>query len=59
MIINLLTRSNSEVENAHAGYSPGKAACELSRYGIHVYAVENARDKIIVSVFGLLEARNV
>lgn len=34
------------------------AARELNPYGIHVYAVENRRDKIVEGVFALLQTNN-
>ena len=34
-----------------------QAARELSPYGIHVYSVENIPEKIVVSVFALLDSQ--
>ena len=75
VIINLITRPDSEVQNAHAGTHQSEAAFvasmngldglthaaarELNPYGIRVYAVENRRDKIVESVFALLQTNNV
>ena len=71
MIINLITVSTHDGNNARAEPSRSEAAfvasmngldaftCqaarELSPYGIHVYAVKNIADKIVEDVFALLD----
>jgi len=71
VIINLITTPDSEVQNARAEPHRSEAAFvasmnglegltreaarELNPYGIRVYAVENAGDKIVEDVFALLQ----
>jgi NAD(P)-dependent dehydrogenase (short-subunit alcohol dehydrogenase family) len=71
VIINLITEPDSRVQNARAEPHRSEAAFvasmyglrgltleaarELDPYGIHVYAVENRRDKIVEDVFALLQ----
>ena len=80
VIINLITRPDSEVQHARAddrreSRSEAEAAFvasmsglegltraaarELKPYGIRVYAVENRGDKIVASIFALLQTNNV
>jgi 3-oxoacyl-[acyl-carrier protein] reductase len=63
VIINLITRStqNGEYEAAFAasmnaldGFTR-QAALEFSRYGIHVYSVEDIPEKIVEDIFALLD----
>ena len=63
VIINLITEPDSSVQNEAAFVASMhglqgltlEAARELNPYGIHVYAVENRRDKIVEDVFALLQ----
>ncbi|HXD12018.1 MAG TPA: SDR family NAD(P)-dependent oxidoreductase, partial [Anaerolineales bacterium] len=66
VIINLITRPDSEVNEAAFVASMNglegltrAAARELNPYGIHVYTVENRGDKIVASVFALLQTKNL
>ena len=66
VIINLITRPDSEVNEAAFVASMNglegltrAAARELNPYGIHVYTVENRGDKIVASIFALLQTNNV
>ena len=66
VIINLITRPDSEVNEAAFVASMNglegltrAAARELNPYGIRVYAVENRGDKIVASIFALLQTNNV
>ena len=66
VIINLITRPDSEVNKAAFVASMNglegltrAAARELNPYGIHVYTVENRGDKIVASVFALLQTKNL
>jgi len=74
VIINLITAPDSEVQHALAEPRGSEAAFvasmngleglthaaarELNPYGIRVYAVENAGDKIVEDVFALLQINN-
>ena len=66
VIINLITHPDSEVNEAAFVASMNglegltrAAARELNPYGIHVYTVENRGDKIVASVFALLQTKNL
>jgi len=66
VIINLITRPDAEVNEAAFVASMNglegltrAAARELNPYGIHVYTVENRGDKIVASVFALLQTKNL